>query len=174
MVARKPDESLLIQAIRYEGLEMPPDKPLPASVVNDFVRWVQRGATDPRDAKSVPAQPDEAAGSNAGLWSVQPVQDPPLPAVKNAAWPRDPLDRFVLSRIEAAGLAPTGDAEPRTLVRRMYFDLIGLPPMWSEIEEFVADQDQHGAAAVDRLVDRLLARPQFGGQAEKGSGLGQA
>ncbi len=162
LVRGKPDESLLIQALRYDGLEMPPDQPLPESVVADFARWIERGAPDPRRPEPAPPKKESAASTPSNLWSLQPVQNPPLPAVKNQAWPRDPLDQFVLARIEAAGLSPTHDAQPRALARRLYFDLIGLPPTKHEIEAFVADHQQHGDQATGRLVDGLLARPQFG------------
>jgi hypothetical protein len=90
------------------------------------------------------------------------VQDSPLPEVLDAAWVRDPLDRFVLSRIEAAGMTPSSDAGPRTLVRRIFFDLVGLPPARDEVESFVDDFRRRGQGAVAELVDRLLAAPQFG------------
>ncbi|MGC3972238.1 MAG: DUF1549 domain-containing protein [Pirellulales bacterium] len=166
VVAGKPDKSLLIKALRYDGLEMPPDAPLPEAVVNDFVRWVSRGAVDPRVEQSAPksaTKPPSPAAAQAKLWSLEPVRNPQPPAVRDAAWSRDPLDRFVLAlRIEAEGLQPTADAEPQALVRRLSFDLVGLPPTFDEAEAFVADFERRGAAAVATLVDRLLASPQFG------------
>jgi hypothetical protein len=163
LVAGKPDESLLMQALRYDGLEMPPDQPLPEAVVHDFAQWIERGAVDPRTSQAIVGQPlVELPADEKTLWSLRPIQNPPIPEVQSRDWPRDPLDHFVLSRIEAAGLAPTHDADPRTLVRRLYYDLIGLPPTISNIEAFIADTQQHGAAAIERLVDRLVASPQFG------------
>lgn len=166
LIAGQPDKSLIIQALRYEGLEMPPDRPLPESVVNDFVQWVRRGAPDPRVTKSTAvrsqtAQPGQAAADGHKLWSLQPVQNSPLTDVENRQWARDPLDWFVLSHIEAAGFAPTHDADPRTLVRRLYYDLIGLPPTSDNVGAFIADHQQRGSEAVARWVDRLLASPQF-------------
>ena len=161
LVAGKPSESLIIQALRYDGIEMPPDEPLPETVINDFVKWVRRGAPDPR-ADSALAKEDPASQRQIDLWSLRPLSEPGVPAVQDLAWPRDALDRFVLARIEAAGLAPTRDADPRVLVRRLYYDLIGLPPTFMQIEDFVAAHRRDGAQAVENLVDDLLARPQFG------------
>ena len=160
VVAGKPEDSLIVHALKYDGLEMPPEAPLPESVVNDFVKWVEMGAPDPRNVK---AEPKPAAPAiETDLWSLQVVQDPAVPQVGDRSWPRDPLDQFILARIEDAGLKPTADAAPRRLIRRLYFDLIGLPPTFEQIEAFEADYRQHGQAAVERVVDELLARPQFG------------
>jgi len=160
LVAGKPDASLLIQALRYDGIEMPPDRPLPETVVGDFAWWIQRGAPDPRSAEA-PAEKQPGTDGTA-LWSLEPPKSPPVPEVRNPEWPRDPLDRFVLSRIEAAGLLPTRDADPRTLVRRLYYDLLGLPPSLRQVETFLAAHEREGETAVERLVDTLVAKPQFG------------
>jgi cytochrome c553 len=160
VVAGKPDESRIIQSLRYDGIEMPPDEPLPETVIRDFVQWVQRGALDPRAPISPNAKQD--VGDAAELWSLKPRTDPAVPNVQDQSWPRDTLDRFVLVRVEAAGLAPTLDADARSLVRRLYFDLLGLPPSTEDIERFVAAQEQDNTEAVELLVDQLLARPQFG------------
>jgi hypothetical protein len=160
LVGGKPDASLIIQALRYDGLEMPPDQPLPESVVNDFVKWIQRGAPDPRSTESLHKDGQTQEGDT--LWSLLPPTNPPAPDVQTQAWPRDPLDHFVLARIEAAGLTPARDADSRTLVRRLYYDLTGLPPAMEEMEQFVAAHQRDGAKAVERLVDDLLASPQFG------------
>ncbi|MEX0819321.1 MAG: PSD1 and planctomycete cytochrome C domain-containing protein, partial [Pirellulaceae bacterium] len=159
LVSGKPDASLIIQALRYDGLEMPPEQPLPEAVINDFVKWVQLGAPDPRSAAVLPT--DDSSEAEDTLWSLQPIEDPPLPEVQDQTWPRDPLDRFVLARIEAAGLAPTRDADSRALVRRLYFDLIGLPPTMEVVEEFAGSHPHDGVKAVERLVDTLLNSPQF-------------
>lgn len=163
VIARKPDQSPLIQAIRYDGLEMPPDQPLPESVVKDFEQWVRRGAVYPREPKrggETSSNGEDAAEDV--LWSLLPVADPALPAVRDSRWPRDPLDRFVLHKIEAEGLSPAADADPRTLVRRLYYDLIGLPPTLSQTEDFVQSASANAQGAIAALVERLLARPQFG------------
>lgn len=159
IVAGDPDESLLIQAIRYDHVEMPPDNPLPETVVNDFVTWVRRGANDPRvaDEKGKASKLDAAS-----LWSFVPRIAPTVPEVKDHDWSLDPLDRFVLSRIESAGLRPTRDASTETLIRRLYFDLIGLPPTMQQIESFADEHRDDSSQATARLVDSLLESPQFG------------
>lgn len=160
VIAGKPDESLIIQALRYDGIEMPPGERVPEAVVNDFVEWVRRGAPYPGTTKT--AAKDAPAHDSEALWAFEPPDNPPIPDVLDATWPRDPVDRFVLAKIEAAGLQPTADADPRTLVRRLYFDLTGIPPSFAQVEEFVASYEQTGAKSVERLVDELLASPQFG------------
>ncbi|MDA1161642.1 MAG: PSD1 and planctomycete cytochrome C domain-containing protein [Planctomycetota bacterium] len=168
VVAGKPAASRIIQALRFDGIEMPPEKPLPEAVVNDFVEWVQRGAPDPRSPvatkTSAPPTAKNATGDTPTppLWSLQSRTNPPAPEVRIPDWPRDPLDRFVLARIEEAGLVPTHDADARTLIRRLHFDLLGMPPSMEAVEEFVAAHQRDGAKAVETLVDTLLARPQFG------------
>jgi len=165
LVAGKPAESLLLRALRQDGLEMPPDGPLSPAIVQDFEQWIQRGAVDPRDPSVVqgtgeaakPSQPTDVA-----LWSLQPITDPVVPAVNSTAWPRDAIDHFVLSKIEAAGLEPTADAAPEQWIRRLYLDLIGLPPTLAEVNAYVTDVEVSGFEAMERWVDRLLARPQFG------------
>lgn len=150
LIPGKPDESLIIQALRYDGLEMPPKKPLPESVIADFVTWVKLGAPDPREdlpksskASSKPAQEP--------LWSLRPVAAPKQPLVKDKTWPRGTIDSFVLAKIEAKGLKPAADADRRTLLRRLSFDLTGLPP-----------SDMSDTSDLSDIVDDLLASPHFG------------
>ncbi|MCP4507640.1 MAG: hypothetical protein GY826_14775, partial [Fuerstiella sp.] len=107
VVAGKPDESLIIHALRYDGVEMPPEKPLPEAVVHDFVEWVKRGAPYPRTAKTV-AQA-AVVHDPESLWAYEPPKNPSIPIVQNENWARDSLDNFVLAKIEAAGLQPTED-----------------------------------------------------------------
>jgi hypothetical protein len=100
VIPGKPDESLIVQAVRYDGIEMPPKKRLPDHVVNDFVDWVRMGAPDPRAnlpkvAKKAPQEP---------LWSLQPISDPQPPKVQNTTWPRQSLDAFILAKLEQNGL----------------------------------------------------------------------
>lgn len=162
--------SPLVQAIRYDGLEMPPSGRLPKAVVEDFERWVERGAVDPR--QDPPGPKAEARGINieAGraFWAFQPIRrpEPPanLPAGDESAeslnhWPRRDLDRFVLTAIREAGLEPAVDAAPATWLRRVHFDLTGLPPSPEAIADFLADTSSEARATV---VERLLASPRFG------------
>ncbi|MCA9173486.1 MAG: PSD1 domain-containing protein, partial [Planctomycetales bacterium] len=151
-------ESLLINAIRYEDFEMPPKERLPESVVADFERWVKMGAPDPRDGEA-PVKPAVDLAEARKFWSFQPIQKPAAPEVKSADWPRNDIDRFVLAKLEANGLRPVADADPATLVRRIYLDLTGLPPTPEQAADFLRDPSP---AAVTQLVDRLLDSPQFG------------
>jgi hypothetical protein len=161
IVPGKPAESLLIQAIRHQDadLAMPPKEKLPDSVVADFERWIAMGAPDPRAGavKIAGYKVDPNSGRN--HWSFQPPRKSGPPAVKNPAWPRSDIDRFILAGLEAKGLKPVADADRATLIRRVYFDLTGLPPAPEAVEAFVKDSDPK---AFEKIVDQLLASPQFG------------
>ena len=161
VVPGDPDASLLIQALRYDGVEMPPEQPLPAAVIADFEQWVRRGANDPREPPTV-APADSTPPVNQPLWSLAPLRHATPPAVTDRNWPRDQLDHFVLAGLEAAQIVPAADASPKDLVRRLFFDLHGLPPTADDIDAFVADHAADADAAVASLVERLLAQPQFG------------
>ncbi len=151
-------ESLLIQAIRWESVEMPPDGKLPDAVVADFTRWLEIGAPDPRtgdDAGAAPKPPSDAAQH----WAFQlPVAHPP-PDIKDSTWPNTDLDRFILAALQQRGLTPSPPAGPRTLLRRVYYDLTGLPPSAEESAAFELDPSDQ---AYQRVVDGLLASPHFG------------
>jgi cytochrome c553 len=154
------DESLLITAIRYtdDSLQMPPKERLPASVVADFEDWVKMGAPDPRGATAAKA-PGVDLEKGGKFWSFQPPRMVKPPAVKNAAWPKTDIDRFLLASLEAKGLEPVADAERPALIRRASFDLIGLPPAPDEVESFIADTSDD---AFKKVVERLLGSPRFG------------
>ena len=124
------EESLLIQAIRYkdDDLKMPPKTKLPDEVIADLERWVAMGAPDPRDGKAPVAAKGIDIEEGRQFWAFQPPRKSTPPEVKDEAWPRSDIDRFLLERLEAKGLKPVGDADSYTLLRRVYFDLIGLPP----------------------------------------------
>jgi hypothetical protein len=158
VVPGKPDESLLLAALKYDGYEMPPQGRLSDEVIADFTKWIAAGAADPRDGKA-PALRTIDLAEGRKFWSYQPVQVTPPPAVRDAAWPHSEIDRFVLARLEAANLAPVGDASRERLLRRLTLDLIGLPPTPEELDAFAADD---APGAVERVVDRLLASPHFG------------
>ena len=160
VVAGKPRQSLLIQAVRRDtDLKMPPDKPLSASEIAWLVKWVESGAPWPEDANSTPLRSAGITDEDRRFWSFQPVADPPPPAVNNHGWCRSPLDRFVLARIEAAGKRPSAPADKRSLIRRATLDLTGLPPTPQRVAAFVND---HGPDAFARLVDELLSSPAYG------------
>lgn len=156
-----PKKSLLIQALRHDGLEMPPGKKLPAETIADFERWVSRGAVDPRVAakSNLPEKKEIDWTTARKFWSFQPITRPAAPSVKDKAWPRSDLDRFVLAKLEAQQLRPVADADRLTLLRRLTFDLTGLPPTLAEMEAFLSDKKSN---AIETVVDRLLASPQFG------------
>ncbi len=165
IVPGSPENSLLIEALHYEGLtQMPPDGRLPNQVIADFEQWIRRGAPDPRtggEKTVVAARAAESFDYTAGRehWAYRRIEDPAPPEVQNEAWVGHPLDRFILARLEGKGLEPMAAADKRTLLRRATFDLIGLAPSGAEIEDFLADQDPDAFA---RVVDRLLASPHYG------------
>ena len=160
LVAGKPDASLIIQALKYDGIDMPPSQQLPETVIADFVKWIERGAVDPRTAEAVAAV--ESAQKAQSHWSYQPVQNPPVPTVNDQSWPLDPMDHFVMARHEAAQLRPAPDAAPHILIRRLYIDLTGLPPSMEQVNQFTAEYHADRMKATAALVDELLASPQFG------------
>ena len=160
IVPGKPDDSLLIQAIRYtdEDLKMPPADhggKLSDQQIADLTEWVRRGAPDPR-VPVMAASGKAYGGVGKAHWAFQPVKKPDVPAVRDAAWVQSPIDNFVLAKLEAAGLHPNAPADKRTLIRRVTFDLTGLPPTEPEIQRFIADDSP---AAYAKVVDRLLASP---------------
>ena len=164
VVPGEAERSLLIHALRHQDdLEMPPDEPLPQAVIDDFTKWIEMGAPDPRANDPAIAEESNGRAYQAGqLWSFEPIQNPTLPTVALAGWPRDPIDHFVLAGIEKQKLAPTADADPQVLIRRLYFDLTGLPPSVDEVEAFVTAHRSKGRDAIAELVDELLASPHFG------------
>ncbi|QDT39027.1 PSD1 and planctomycete cytochrome C domain-containing protein [Stratiformator vulcanicus] len=161
VVPGKPDQSLLLDAIAYDGLfyDMPPSGKLPDAVIADFRKWIEMGAPDPRDgeAKTKSGGIDLEAGRK--FWAFQPVDRPTTPDVDAEDWPLDEIDRFILAKQEAAGLTPVADADRRTWLRRVTLDLTGLTPTIPEIESFLQDESPQ---AFDCVVDRLLASQQFG------------
>ena len=163
IISGKPNESPLIEALRYEGVEMPPTGRLPANVIKDFERWVEMGSPDPRTDSPAPGviKPQRTIDLEAGrqFWAFRPIVDHQPPEVTDKSWPKSDIDSFVLQKLEAAGLKPAIDADPRTLIRRVYFDLIGLPPSPEEVAAFLNDESSD---ALKKVVDRLLESPQFG------------
>ncbi len=161
IVAGDPDKSPLIAAIRQTGdIKMPPapKAKLPQPAIDAISAWIKADAPWPESprATSITSANDTAARQH---WAFQPVREPPLPAVKNAAWVASPIDQFVLAKLEAAHLAPAPPADRRTLIRRAAFDLTGLPPTPAEIDDFLNDKSPQ---AFERVVKRLLASPRYG------------
>ncbi|RPI90179.1 MAG: DUF1549 domain-containing protein, partial [Planctomycetaceae bacterium] len=157
IVPGKPEDSPIIRALRYEGPKMPPVGKLPDETISDFVRWIESGAADPRD------RPPEGTATNFELakdhWAFQPVVAVEPPAIKLVDRVANPIDQFLLERMELAGIKPVPVANRHTLLRRLTFDLTGLPPTPQEADAFLADQSSE---AWPRLVDRLLDSPQYG------------
>lgn len=157
-----PEKSLLLAAIRWEQkeLQMPPKERLSREEVHILETWVRQGAPDPREAQPAghAAKPSrlETAKSH---WAFQPRRRAEAPEVQQAAWIRTPVDRFILAALEEKNLTPAPPADPRTLVRRVYLDLIGLPPTPGEVESFINDPSE---AAFATLVDKLLASQHYG------------
>jgi hypothetical protein len=164
LTAGDPEKSLLVSAVRHKSpdLKMPPTGPLPDREIKILEEWVKIGAPDPRTREAVagPAKP-RGAGLEKGrrFWSFLPMAKPVLPMVKNAARVRSPVDRFIVSRLERAGLHLAPPADKRTLIRRATFDLIGLPPTPQEVNAFLADTSPN---AFNTVIERLLASPHYG------------
>jgi hypothetical protein len=165
LVAGEPDKSLLIKAVRYEdvGLQMPPKTKLAEAEISLLEDWVKRGA--PWPAEKLVGEGTKS-GNEFNLeerrrnhWAWQPVKAVPPPPVESAAWPAQPIDNFVLAKLEAARLAPAPEADRRTLLRRLAFTLTGLPPPPEEVHAFEGDMSND---AYSKVVQRLLDSPRFG------------
>jgi hypothetical protein len=168
VVAGKPSGSLLLEAVGYKNdkLQMPPSGKLPQDQLDALAKWVEMG---------MPWSGGELAGASAAsqpahhgppsieegrkFWSFKPVARPDVPKVKNAAWVRNPIDAFILAKLEAKHLTPAEPADKVSLIRRATYDLTGLPPTIAEVDAFVAD---NAPDACDKLIDRLLASPRYG------------
>jgi hypothetical protein len=159
VVPGSPDESLLIEAVQYMGLEMPPKEKLPDEQIEELVKWVEMGAPDPRSGKAASVKNKIDLTEAKKYWAFQRPKATPAPKVQEASWPATDIDRFVQARREKENLKPVVDADRITLIRRATFDLTGLPPTPEEIDAFVADTSEGAFATV---VDRLLASPRFG------------
>ncbi len=165
VVPGEPERSLLIKAVRHQDddLKMPPTKKLSPRQIDDLAQWVRLGVPWPGADQAPPAT--RSAGEfqirdgNRAHWSFQPVRRPALPKVKDPAAAVNPVDAFVLARLEAKGLHLGPPATRRELIRRAYFDLLGLPPTPEEVDAFVHDERPD---AWERLLDRLLASPHYG------------
>jgi hypothetical protein len=163
VVPGKPDSSPMIEAINYRGLEMPPTGKLKPREIEALVEWVKMGAPWPKE------QPTKSDGPTRGefritdedrrYWAFQPIGHPQPPAVHANNWAHDPIDAFILAQLEAKGLTPNPPAEPRVLIRRLFFDVIGLPPTPEEVDAFVANPSE---PAYTRLIDNLLSRKEYG------------
>jgi mono/diheme cytochrome c family protein len=160
-----PEDSILIAAINYESYEMPPNSKLPDEDIAILTAWVKAGAAIPEDAEL--ERPEVSYANPATLvtaetknyWAFRPVANPAAPDVKRKAWVANPIDQFILQKLEAKGLSPASAADKQKLIRRASYDLTGLPPSIADIEAFVDDKS---GRAFDKVVDRLLDSPQYG------------
>ena len=163
VVPRSIEKSLLISAIRYEDFQMPPAGKLPDHVIADFVQWIEMGAPDPRDDERVLTEKgglDARAGQD--FWAFQPlkgVRETKSRLLESESWSHNTIDRFVLAKLQENALEPNALADRYTLLRRVYLDLIGLPPEPGEIVALIHDDSPD---AYEKVVDRLLASPHFG------------
>lgn len=155
IVPGKPDEGTLLGSLSYDLYEMPPAGKLPAAVIEDFRVWIEMGAVDPREGEVVKAAAiDIEAGRE--FWAYRPLSPGEAPNHRDA---KTPIDAYISSALRAAGLKPVEQASRQVLIRRLYYDLLGLPPTPEQIEAFVESQNED---AYETLVDQLLESPRFG------------
>ena len=166
VVPGRPEKSLLLLAVKNAaGLEsnMPPKSKLDPAQIAAIEKWISLGASMPESPAPVVQGPRRRTGGISAedkqWWAYQPIRKPSVPQPRDTAWARNDVDRFILARLEGEGLAPAREADRATLVRRVYFDLIGLPPSPAEVDAFLADKS---ADAYEKLVERLLESPRFG------------
>ncbi len=161
VVPGDPSHSLLVQAIRHEheSLKMPPSGKLAESEIAVLSKWVESGAVWPERSSLPKTNAYVITPEQRAFWSFRPVVKPALPKVRESKWAQGPIDRFILERLEKAGLRPSAPADRRTLIRRVTYDLTGLPPTAEEVQAFEKDR---APQAYERLIDRLLASPRYG------------
>lgn len=163
VVAGAPDQSLLIEAVRYQNqdLQMPPKGRMSASEIAILEKWVRLGVPDSRtESRPGTVRPTGMTIEDGrDFWSFKPVANPDIPSIKDTDWVQTPIDAFVLSKLEEHKTGPAEKADKRTLIRRVTFDLIGLPPTPEEIAAFLADESSD---AFEKVVERLLESPQYG------------
>lgn len=152
--------SLLLKALRQEDLEMPPKGKLADQVIADFTRWIEKGAVDPRERSKTAIRKKTIDASD--HWAFQIPQETVPPEVRDSGWVRSEVDQFILSQLENQKLKPVSPAPPAVLVRRIYFDLLGLPPTPEQVDAFIGDAADDHDLAVSKLVDSLLESPHYG------------
>ena len=177
VVPGKPDESLLVLAIRHgdEAPKMPPSKKLAKPILDDLTNWVAMGAPWPDGESEAAAVANPAPGAASKIrkqgqpisdedrahWAYQPIRRAPLPKVADASWSKNPIDAWIRAGLDAKGLTPNQPANRTALIRRATYDLTGLPPTLDEVAQFLDDK-RPDAEAYEALIDRLLASPHYG------------
>ena len=158
LIPGDPDNSLLWKVVSYEDrdLKMPPKQKLSDRDLADLRTWIASGAYDPREHAPSPITASDSTKADANFWSFQPPKSQPPPTVRQTDWPARPIDHFILAKLEENSLSPAPDADPRALIRRLSFDLTGLPPAQEQVERFAS-----GELRYETLVDSLLASPAF-------------
>ena len=159
------NDSLLLQAMNFDGFEMPPKGKLPQDQIDIIAKWINDGMPIPPDQESV--RPEQHASpyktevndETKAFWQHQKVAAPAIPKVRNKKWISNPIDNFTLAKLEDKGISPSTPADKAHLIRRAYYDLTGLPPSLEQVEAFVADDDPQ---AYEKLLDTLLESPQYG------------
>ena len=161
VIPKNTEESLLLNALRYEDYEMPPSGQLSEAVIADFEKWIAMGAPDPRESDQaiIRREIDLEAGRN--YWAFKPVANREPPTA-NDDWPTHDIDRFVYAKLSEKNLRPVGDADPATWYRRVKFDIVGLPPTTKELASFQAAAAKDPVTAKQEAVDELLASGHFG------------
>lgn len=159
----KPDESLILSAVNYESFEMPPKGKLPAGEISILKKWIELGLPWSEDGLTTDVVAEEFPldARRQSHWSWQAIQNPEAPKVSQVNWPRSATDHFIMASLDQHGLKPAPDVDRRILIRRAYFDVIGLPPSPEEVQQFLNDMDST-PVAFEKVVDRLLKSPHFG------------
>jgi hypothetical protein len=159
IVPESPEKSLLIKAVRYQELEMPPDGRLSAGELGLLEEWIATGAYDPRESKGALNGPKMDIEAGRKHWAFQPLRTASTFKLTNSHWPRTKVDQLILGKLESKGISPVADADSYNWLRRVFFDLTGLPPSLADIEAFTLEDSP---AARERVVDRLLSSDAFG------------
>ena len=166
IIPGEPNKSILMNALRYNNhdLQMPPSGKLNRTIIADFQKWISEGAHDPRDSTleevfAVGGLKAKSLEEGRKFWAFKPIKLSPLPVVQKDGWVKDDIDAFILKRIEEKGLEPSQKADPMTLLRRIFFDLTGLPPSPQDIRKF---QESSSEKSFEHIVDSLLSSPRFG------------
>ena len=166
IVPGKPDESWLYNAITHQDFVMPPKRKLPQTVINDFRKWIEMGAPDPRvnaiTKVNSKITKEDIQRAKSSFWAYQPPAKKKPNATADRKWSQTEIDRFILAKLEQAELKPAKDAQARSVLRRLTFDLVGLPPTLAEIEAFNLSWKRDETKAISDVVDRLLKSKQYG------------